>query len=66
MAALSSFSLQDPLNSMIPPRCSQCLDIKFNTEREREYFRDIFGNELVYAKPVWNLLQRQFNVSSRR
>jgi hypothetical protein len=34
--------------------------------REIEYIRGIFGKELVYAKPVWNLLERQFNVSTRR
>lgn len=32
---------------------------------EIEYIRDIFGNELVYAMSVWNLLERQFNVSTR-
>lgn len=33
---------------------------------EREYIRDIFGKELVCAMPVWNLLERQFNVFTRR
>lgn len=60
VGALSSalWSLQA---QWIRTRHPQLLDLKIlYIEREIEYIRDIFGKELVYAMPVWNLLGRQF------
>lgn len=52
-------SLQVSLSSVsfyqVPP--TPVLQILYG---ERGYIRGIFGKELVYAMPVWNLLERQF------